>query len=127
MAPRELPPRSSLEIALELQRRFLLVEFDHDEDSPWPIARRVRRAAVVMAGKPRLWIRRDADIVLIRCRDALEDVNESLGFHGAEERKRVTVGVPGNTRVFRVSQLEVVIIVRSERSETTQFLPAAFA
>ena len=54
VTPHELPPGSSLEISLEPQRRFLLVELDHDH-SPRPMARRVRRATVVMGGKARAW------------------------------------------------------------------------
>lgn len=38
VATRELAPRASLQVALELQRWLLLVDLDDDERAPWAVA-----------------------------------------------------------------------------------------
>ena len=41
VAPREFPARSRLQVALERERGFLLVELDDYEGSPWAVLRRM--------------------------------------------------------------------------------------
>ena len=54
-----------------------------------------------MRGKPRSGVGGDADVVLVRGRDALQNVDESLGFHmpvwEQPEGRRVSPELPGDS------------------------------
>jgi hypothetical protein len=129
MAPCEFTTRSRFQVAFEIQRRFLFVELDDDEPSPWTMAGRMRREAFVVRLQSEIYIGRHAYIVLIGHRDALDDVDEAAGvghgrehvqkprpaaWHAGRELSRVLRGKDGRFRDF--SERVKVKVLRSDGS-----------
>ena len=89
VASREFSPGASFQVPLEPNRGFFLVEFNADEGAPWPMLRGVRRQPRVVRSEPRVGIRSEADVVLVRVIQAFQNVNESLSLRHSGHRNQM--------------------------------------
>lgn len=94
MALREGPARAGLQVPLESQGRLFCRELDRHVQGPWPIPHGMRTTAGIVVGKAIMRGRRDPDVEVRRVVEALQDVDDALGWPHAVRTGKADAGRP---------------------------------
>ena len=120
VAPRELSPRTRLQVPLKFDRRCLFIELDRHQRSPWTMSGCVWRPSFVVCRQPGVRVGRDPHVILVWAADALQDVDESFGEDHAAATARCRP--PRNSNDFVCVSASVAISALDQRASRSQWL-----